>query len=235
MAGDTDVLRIFFVAAEGEDATLIVNDPNENWLCNDDFSDWDPMVEIANAPAGQYDIWVGSHSIEGYILGSLYVTETEYDPSDFPGGAPSSSEGGGLDIALDPAYGTAELSAGFQPDPHTVELVSGGPVDVFAAIGADCGGYAAEAPDYRVNLAQDFGRLRIFFVAAGEADATLIVNAPDGNWYCNDDFSGWDPLVEFEDAPAGQYDVWVGSFSADEFINGALYVTEMDYDPDNLP
>ena len=72
-------------------------------------------------------------------------------------------------------------------------------------------------------------------VAADEADSTLIINGPGGNWYCNDDFTGWDPMVELEDAPGGQYDIWVGTYSADEFINGTLYITEMDYDPDNLP
>jgi len=84
-------------------------------------------------------------------------------------------------------------------------------------------------------LADGSDRLRFFFVATEEEDATLIVNAPDGNWHCNDDFSGWDPMVELKGAKDGQYDIWVGSYSADVYIVGTLYITEMDYDPDNLP
>jgi hypothetical protein len=42
-------------------------------------------------------------------------------------------------------------------------------------------------------------------------------------------------MVELQNAESGQYDIWVGSYAADEFIVGTLYITEMDYDPGNLP
>jgi serine protease Do len=230
----SDVLRIFFVADESEDATLIINDPYGNWYCNDDFSGWDPMIVLENAESGQYDLWVGSYSADEYIIGTLYITEMDYDPGNLP--EETSMDSGSLDISLDPAFGSVELSSGFQPDPYEVALISGGSVDVYAlGLGSDCGGYVASAPDYRINLADGFDLLRIFFVADEEDDATLIVNDPYGNWYCNDDFSGWDPLIGLKNAEDGQYDIWVGSYSADEFIVGTLYITEMDYDPDNLP
>ncbi len=235
MVDDADVLRVFFVAADEADSTLIINDPYGNWLCNDDFDGWDPLVEIENATSGQYDIWVGSRSVEDSSMGTLYITEMEYDPASFSMGVSPDTGSGSLDVSAEPSYGVAELSTGFQPDPHEVTLLSGGSVDVFAELGSDCGGYATNAPDYRVNLAQDSARLRIFFVAADEADSTLIISGPDGNWYCNDDFTGWNPMVELENATGGQYDIWVGTYSADEYINGTLYITEMDYDPDNLP
>ncbi|MCP4542480.1 MAG: hypothetical protein GY832_35610 [Chloroflexi bacterium] len=230
-----DLLRVFFVSDEGEDATMIINDPSGNWLCNDDFSDWNPMVELANAKSGQYDIWVGSYSADEYIVGTLYVTEMDYDPSNLPEGGASSDGGDGLDISLEPGFGTADLESGFQPDPHEVALISGGSVDVAAELGSDCGGYAASAPDYRINLTSGSDLLRIFFVAGEEEDSTLIVNGPSGDWYCNDDFAGYDPMIELESAVSGQYDIWVGSYSDGEFIVGTLYITEMDYDPGNLP
>ncbi|MEE8390175.1 MAG: hypothetical protein V3S14_05180, partial [Anaerolineae bacterium] len=235
LVDDSDRLRIFFVAEEGEDATLIVNDPYGNWYCNDDFSDLDPLVELANAESGPYDIWVGSYSADEYIVGTLYITEMDYDPGNISGGTPSDS-GGSLDISLEPGFGSVELSSGFLPDPHEVALISGGGVDVAAlGLGSDCGGYAADAPDYRISLVDDSDALRIFFVSDEEEDATLIVNDPTGDWYCNDDFSGWDPMVELTNATSGQYDIWVGSYSADVYVVGTLYITEMDYDPDNLP
>jgi serine protease Do len=234
LVDDFDLLRIFFVADEEQDATMIINDPNGNWFCNDDFSDRNPMVELTNAESGQYDIWVGSYSADKYIVGALYVTEMNYGPDNLPEGMPSDG-GDELDLSLEPAFGSADLESGFQPDPHEVALISGGTVDVAAELGAECGGYAASAPDYRINLANDSDLLRIFFVANEEKDSTLIVNGPSGDWYCNDDFVGYDPMVELQNAESGQYDIWVGSYSDDDFIVGTLYITEMDYDPGNLP
>ena len=235
LTNNVDQLRFFFVAAGDEDATLIISDPSGNWLCNDDFSGWNPMVEFQNAKSGQYDIWVGSYSADEYIEGVLYVTELDLGPGDFATEIPFDDESG-LDMALEPNFGTQALEPGFQPDPHTVSVLSGGAVDV-ATLGLDftCGGYASSAPDYRINLEGDSAELRIFFVSDGGEDATLIVNDPYANWFCNDDFSGWDPMVAIENAASGQYDIWVGSYSADEYIAGTLYVTELDYDPGNLP
>ena len=142
----------------------------------------------------------------------------------------------GLDFGQDPNFGGVELESGFMPDPQMVSITSGGAVDVGAlGLGGGCTGFATSAPDFRVVLTSPSNNLRIFFVASEGEDATLFVNDPYGNWLCNDDFWGLDPLVEFQSAESGQYDVWVGSYSPDEFIVGTLYITEMDYDPGNLP
>jgi hypothetical protein len=52
-----------------------------------------------------------------------------------------------------------------------------------------------------------------FYVEARD-DTVLLVNTPDGEWHCNDDFSGLDPALTFETPQEGQYDIWVGTFSA---------------------
>jgi hypothetical protein len=146
------------------------------------------------------------------------------------------SGGDDLDVSLDPSFGAVDLESGFLPDPQVIDLVSGGEIGVEALnLGPDCGGYATSAADLRLNLTGGSDQLRIFFVAEGGEDATLVINDPYGNWHCSDDFSGWDPMVELEGAEDGQYDIWVGSYAADEYIAGTLYITEMDYDPDNLP
>ena len=151
------------------------------------------------------------------------------------GGAPSS--GAGLDYTLEPNFGSVSLSAGFMPDPQTVELVSGGYVDVAAqGLGGECGGYATSAPDFRIQWSGSSSGLRIFFVADGGGDTTLIVNDANGAWHCNDDspYGGLDPLVDIPSPPQGQYDIWVGSFEAGEFVEGTLYITERDIYPGNL-
>lgn len=140
--------------------------------------------------------------------------------------------GGRLDWREDPYFGSVSLDPGFTPDPHTIEMVSGGEVDV-GYLGGECTGYAAIAPDYRLQLRGDPTRLHVFFTADDGGDATLVVNGPDGSWYCNDDAGGtFDPMVTLEDTRAGQYDIWVGSYSAGDFVGGTLYVTELELSPE---
>jgi hypothetical protein len=134
----------------------------------------------------------------------------------------------------DPTYGTVSLQAGFTPDPNATSVVSGGPVDA-SYLGGNCFGYAASPPDLTLQW-DGFGFLRIFFVADGGGDTTLIVNDANGNFYCSDDsFGTLDPSVEFGDAGSGRIDIWVGSLNSGDSISGTLYITEVDYNPANLP
>jgi hypothetical protein len=228
-SGSAARLRIFFVADGGEDTTLIVNDAVGNWHCNDDHTGLDPLVELSNPAQGQMDIWVGSYGADDFVTGTLYVTELDYDPGDYTGGSPQTD---GLDYTLSPNFGSVSLNAGFTPDPHEVGVTSGGSVDVYAQnIGSGCTGYATSAPDYRIQWSGSASRLRIFFVADGGQDTTLIVNDAVGNWRCNDDHTGLDPLVELANPAQGQMDIWVGSYGSDAYVSGTLYVTELDYDP----
>jgi S1-C subfamily serine protease len=144
-------------------------------------------------------------------------------------------EGGQLDFTESPYFGTVALTAGFSPDPHTVSMASGGEIDV-GYIGGECTGYAAIAPDFRLNWTGQTDALRIFFGADDGGDTTLLINRPDGSWLCNDDAAArtLDPMVVIEDAPTGQYDIWVASYSAGDFVNGTLYLTELDLGPTDV-
>jgi len=230
-------LRFFFVAdVLNDDATLIVNTPDNEWVCNDDYgSGVDPLVQLVPAGAGQYDIWVASFSEDEFVDGTLYITEMDITPDDYSDGASLPPAGGnGLDYSLEPNYGEVELASGFVPDPYSLEMIAGGPVDVYAYdLGDDCWGYATSSPDFRLYLTDASSGMRIFFVADGsDEDTTLIINTPTGAWVCNDDYdSGYDPMVELAPAAAGQYDIWVGSFSEDEYVGGTLYITEVALSP----
>ena len=49
------------VTVDGQcDTTLLVNDPTTAWLFNDDTNGLQPAIEIGDAAAGRYDIWVGT-------------------------------------------------------------------------------------------------------------------------------------------------------------------------------
>jgi serine protease Do len=143
-------------------------------------------------------------------------------------------EGGQLDFTQDPAFDNVALSAGFSPDPYSVEMVSGGEVAV-GYLGGDCTGYAAVAPDFRLNWAGSSSELRFFFTASDGGDTTLLVNQPDGTWLCNDDSGdSLDPMIALANPAEGQYDIWVGSYDAGAYVPGALHVTELDLQPSSV-
>ncbi|MEJ2539156.1 MAG: peptidase [Gemmatimonadota bacterium] len=123
-------------------------------------------------------------------------------------------------------FGFATLSPGFMPDPHVATIVSGGSVDVGSlGLGEGCVGYATSRPDYTVDLTSPSEHLR--FYVEGEGDTGLVVAGPGNRIQCDDDTRGLDPMVTFETAAAGRYDVWVSSYSRDENLSSTLYVTEL--------
>lgn len=141
---------------------------------------------------------------------------------------------GRLDYGQEPLYGVVSLRAGFTPDPHSLEVISGGEVNV-GYLGSGCTGHAAMAPDYRLNWSGSASQLRFFFKADNGGDTTLLVNGPDGSWVCNDDAASGtlDPMVVLDGPGEGQYDIWVGSYTAGSFVEGSLHITELSLDPQN--
>ncbi|MBL8132071.1 MAG: hypothetical protein JNL42_09460 [Anaerolineae bacterium] len=68
-----------------EDTTIIVNTANGQWVCNDDSGgSINPLVEITNAPDGQYDIWIGHYARNRRAAGTLSVMAGE-TPGPTPG------------------------------------------------------------------------------------------------------------------------------------------------------
>ena len=153
------------------------------------------------------------------------------EPSEAASEAAASSTPGPdeLDWQLAPNYGSVDLESGFTPDPNEQEVISGGPIDA-SYLGNECRGWATAAPDFDVNYeAGSLTLLRFYFVADAAEDTTLIVNAPDGSWYCNDDAPGTiDPQLDFTNPESGLYDVWVGSYEEGTNVEGVLYVTELE-------
>jgi hypothetical protein len=74
LRGTSSNLR-FYVTASG-DTTLLINGADSAWHCNDDWNgQTNPLVDIPNAGAGQYDIWVGSYQANANIRAQLFITE----------------------------------------------------------------------------------------------------------------------------------------------------------------
>jgi S1-C subfamily serine protease len=184
------------------DTTLVINDPSGKWYCNDDFGGHggvNPGVVFQNPTGGTYDIWVGSYEEDGTGKEvDLVITETN---------AP-----------WEPLYGAVDLAANFSPDPHVVEIVAGGP-DAAETLASGCVGYLnAARPDYGVTYS-GAGPYSLSWFAEGDEDSTLIVQDPNGRWYCNDDYasaSGHNPGLVLDNPVDGYYRVWVGTYAATE-------------------
>ncbi|MGJ3232020.1 MAG: peptidase S1 [Oceanicaulis sp.] len=130
------------------------------------------------------------------------------------------------DFALNPAYQTLDLSAGFSGDPRTVALQAGG-ANPAANAASGCAGFIADAPDVRVNYQAGAAFPLIISVQSG-ADTTLVINAPDSAWHCDDDGGpGVNPAIRFEAPLSGQYDIWVGTFSAGGLEDATLFISEL--------
>ncbi|MGZ8563878.1 MAG: toll/interleukin-1 receptor domain-containing protein [Candidatus Limnocylindria bacterium] len=152
-------------------------------------------------------------------------------PSGSPSGTASGAESAApsvsteLNLELAPTFDAADLTAGFTPDPYSADGRPGGEIDV-SYLGAGCIGFASEAPDFDVTYTAGGADLLRFYFVAASSDTSMVVNAPDGSWYCSDDSDGSiDPMIDFASPAEGLYDIWIGNLDSGAFDDGTLYVT----------
>ena len=126
-----------------------------------------------------------------------------------------------------PNYGELSLRTGFTPDPRVVAVQSGGPIDA-ARIDSRCAGFISNAPDVRLNF-QGGSSLPLVISVASGADTTLVVNAPDGSWHCNDDggANGLNPGIRFNNPMSGRYEIWVGTYAGPSNHAAQLEISEL--------
>lgn len=123
-----------------------------------------------------------------------------------------------------PNYGTLTLRNGFTPDPRMVSLQAGG--DISAQSVGGCQGFITTAPD--VRLVFEAGSLPLIISADSVADTTLMVNAPDGSWSCDDDGGeGANPSIRFNRPQTGRYEIWVGTYTSGRPQPATLHVSEL--------
>ncbi len=125
---------------------------------------------------------------------------------------------------LNANYGSITLNAGFTPDPYRVNVRSGGRISA-SNVSSGCAGTISDAPDF--ELTYNAGSLPLVLRTASERDTTLVVNGPDGQWYCDDDSGeGLNAQVSFSKPQSGTYDIWVGSYG-DGIHDAQLQITEL--------
>lgn len=130
------------------------------------------------------------------------------------------------DFNATPNYGTLNLRTGFTPDPSVIRVQSGGSLDA-STIDSSCAGFITAAPD--VRLVYTAGSLPLIISVASRADTTLVVNGPDGRWYCDDDggVNGMNPSVRFNHPASGRYEIWVGTYGRATLRDARLNISEL--------
>lgn len=222
------VLPLRIGVASGTDTTLVVNGPDGSWYCDDDGGgDLNPLLQFNNPQSGRYDIWVGTYGSASLADATLFITElTSVTASTIWSGGASGSSGGMPDWSLPATYETVNLRGGFTPDPYRVRLQSGGNIDAAQALGGSCVGFIARAPDVRLNF--QAGSLPLIISVVSSSDTTLVINGPDGGWYCDDDGGqGLNPSIRWDSAMSGQYDIWVGTWASATLRDATLVISEL--------
>lgn len=205
----------FIVNGGANDLTLVVQKPDGTYTCNDDAEGRNPIVQ-GNFAAGPHKIWIGSYN-QGvnapYNLGISELSSTTASQI----GAP----GGGGEVASN--FGTVTLAPGFVPDPHVVEGTSGGAVQA-STWSSGCAGWVSQTPDHILNAQGSFNTMRV--LARSSEDTTLVIQKPDGNYLCNDDTEGRNPIIAGS-FPPGNYKVWVGSYRQGQNASYKLGFSEL--------
>ncbi len=121
-----------------------------------------------------------------------------------------------------PGSGVTALSiseADLGEDPYRVEVIAGGDQDLSQC--GYAGGHVIENPDFSITMSGISGPIQVSVDSPG-CDTVLLAHAPDGSWYYDDDSSGdlmpWMEVV----ASDGQFDFWIGTYSAGEFCEAHL-------------
>lgn len=125
-----------------------------------------------------------------------------------------------------PHFGSIELRAGFLPDPFVRNVTAGGTINLPRCIN-NTAGFVTQRPDFDLYWSGSAAQLTI--AIESRADAVLLVNAPDGSWWFDDDTYGTDPVLTFYDPQPGLYDIWIGSYDGSRRNPARLVITEYNY------
>lgn len=217
-------LPLIFGVISDYDTTLVINGPNGRWYCDDDSGDGtNPLMSIPNPQTGIYDVYVGAYGGNS-ASAQLYITELNGNA--YGGGGSQSNYAGAVDPFAAANYGTVTLRAGFRPDPHRISMRAGGTIDA-QNIASNCRGFVTRAPDVELNYTS--GSLPLILSVDSQSDTTLVVNGPDGRWYCDDDggTGSLNPALRFNNPQTGTYDIWVGTYSSGASQPARLDISEL--------
>ncbi len=66
---------LYIYVRASSDTTLLVNLPDGSWVCSDDASGQDPVIQLAQPPSGNYNVWVGTYGAGAMQQAGIYLSE----------------------------------------------------------------------------------------------------------------------------------------------------------------
>lgn len=242
LASAVPYAEVFFMS--DSDPTLVILTPDGQLLCNDDWHDdvLDPALQLSDAAAGVYKIWVGSYVKNQLIPGVLVLTTKpevnlgvfsisgliQRPPTPKAAGLPDVDEAreAGIQGILDMAAEAVEFTG---EEPVSVSLTVSGTIPLFQ-LGLPnpvCNGLVSGVPDFVFNWTGEGDQFTVFL--EGDSDATLLVLSEDAALLaCGDDAEDGvniNPLVTVTGAKPGLYGVWVGRLDPARPVIGTLTIT----------
>lgn len=128
---------------------------------------------------------------------------------------------------------SVQLNNGFSPDPVTMRGIAGGPVEA-STVADSCRGFIPARPQHQI-VTTGLSQLRVFTMAANNADVTLAIVTQDRRVYCDDDSGGTMQAQLDLQLPAGTYNIYVGSYAAGQAAPYTLVLTSnRSLDPSNF-
>jgi len=118
-----------------------------------------------------------------------------------------------------PSYAESGAALSYSSEDLWVEktqsVTAGGNLDLALCATLPGVGHVIESPDFTLQYnAMDLGRGLLISVD-GQCDTVLLVNTATAQWLFDDDSNASNPALLIEDAPSGQYDIWVGTYGTD--------------------
>lgn len=193
-----------------------------------------PLYFYAESTGGGRHIWEGrtrasfngvSYGLETALLnmnGGQLQFGINCNSAPAPAPAPAA-----VNWNIAPSYGALNLVTGFLPDPRIVNVQAGGPISA-QRVGSNCRGYINQAPTLRLNYRAGTSFPLVISAESG-VDTTLVIRAPDGSFYCDDDggANGLNPGLRFTRPMSGRYDIWLGTYSTGPRQAARLHVSEI--------
>lgn len=211
-------------------AYLVVRGPDRQWRC----SPANRPLTVESPGAGNYHVWVAQQIpypryVPARALPDGGTTEAGVATPESPPTLGASR----IEVSRSPllatnatsgSLATQEISPGFAPDPLNIAVADRAPGPIRAEeLGvAGCIGFVNRQPDVVLRVQGTLSLLRVY--ATSSVDTTLIVSGP-GGWRCRDDAFGLNPGIDFTDASAGQYSIWLGSFFESQRYTATISVT----------
>lgn len=190
------------------DTVLLVNGATGLWNFNDDSDGFNPRLQLPDAQAGVYDIWVGTYSptpcqatLTLEMLGGTQMSpaQNQWDPS-----CPHPGRSGDL----------LSYDAGQLVRAQRFDVIAGGDTDLGNCASVPGHGHIIQSPDFTLNLTGNAQGHDLQLRVEAGCDPVLLVNDPAGQWHFNDDADGLNSRLRLFRAQPGSYDIWAGTFGS---------------------